>query len=581
MKPLLVLARTIFVGCLWSIIFIEGVRVIMLENWHFDIFWPMHWAHAWNLWLSGWVIDTPKEWAFVLILVAFIPLWLTGWIALSIVSWEDLIVRALMAPVRFGNSLFRPIKIATVRAPVIVKKKSYKEIRPTSKRTPIYDYSDTSKTDSPTTSAAEKTPFAKPLNLRPKTPSVTEMPTQEKAFSHAIFNLDDEDDDFDLDFDSFEKSDLFKNNDKKKTPAKSYSGDTDAFEFEPGKPAARADRSRFAQDEDVYEEDFAPQFGKPRDDVFGARSGKRQGTDRQDSRQTSKYRVSEQEDDDSSFSNHGYNEDQRNGTYDLDEDSSSMRRGYDEDDDLQENFASKRNQPARDNRANKKRQDNSKETYRDQRGNKNSDRENQPSRKDRASNKEMQRGASRNNDSANNYGAGDVSSANPPRSNNPVADVLTQRGYDLITNLSIKGVIIDFAAVSNDKICLCLVDKEQGDWLADEERFNNEEPLWFSESSHRISPVRKMDLAREAVYQRLHDTDFDLELKCYVVEQAGNIINAEDMFEIWDEMGILVTRISRGSPKEIRLFSKSVEEAEGRLSKEQINVLKKIIRNIS
>ena len=72
MKPLIVLARIAFVGCLWSIIFIEGIRVIMLENWHFDIFWPPHWMHAWNLWLNGWVIDTAKEWAFILIIIAFI-----------------------------------------------------------------------------------------------------------------------------------------------------------------------------------------------------------------------------------------------------------------------------------------------------------------------------------------------------------------------------------------------------------------------------------------------------------------------------------------------------------------------------
>ena len=33
----------------------------MLRNWRFDIFQTAHWNHAWNLWLSGWVIDTPKE----------------------------------------------------------------------------------------------------------------------------------------------------------------------------------------------------------------------------------------------------------------------------------------------------------------------------------------------------------------------------------------------------------------------------------------------------------------------------------------------------------------------------------------
>lgn len=123
MKPLIVLARITFVGCLWSIIFIEGIRVIMLENWRFDIFWPPHWMHAWNLWLSGWVIDTPKEWAFILIIFAFIPLWLTGWIALSLIPFESLLCKMAMYPVNLIKALFTPIKAATAKAPVVVKKK--------------------------------------------------------------------------------------------------------------------------------------------------------------------------------------------------------------------------------------------------------------------------------------------------------------------------------------------------------------------------------------------------------------------------------------------------------------------------
>ena len=97
------------------------------------------------------------------------------------------------------------------------------------------------------------------------------------------------------------------------------------------------------------------------------------------------------------------------------------------------------------------------------------------------------------------------------RGNNPIVDVLTQKGYDIISGVTLnKNIIVDFLAVADGKICLCLVDKEAGDWLADEERFNNEEPLWFSENSHRISPVRKVVLAKEALQRKLEDIDFDL-----------------------------------------------------------------------
>ena len=128
---------------------------------------------------------------------------------------------------------------------------------------------------------------------------------------------------------------------------------------------------------------------------------------------------------------------------------------------------------------------------------------------------------------------------------------------------------------------MCLIDKEPGDWLADEERFNDEEPLWFSESSHRISPVRKIDVARQALKTKLQEAEMEYTVNAFVIVQIGNIINAEDMFEIWDNMHISVTRIDRGSPKELKLFSKSLEEAETPIDKDEFEKLKKFIRSIA
>ena len=158
--------------------------------------------------------------------------------------------------------------------------------------------------------------------------------------------------------------------------------------------------------------------------------------------------------------------------------------------------------------------------------------------------------------------------------------MLRQKGFEVIVSATIKGNLIDFIGVSGDKICLCLVDKENGDWLADEERFNDEEPLWFSESSHRISPVRKLDLARTALVEKLNEADLSFTVKAYVVQQVGNIINAEDMFDIWDDMDITVARIDRGMPKELKLFSKTLEEAITKVDKEKFEKVKKLIRSM-
>ena len=160
-------------------------------------------------------------------------------------------------------------------------------------------------------------------------------------------------------------------------------------------------------------------------------------------------------------------------------------------------------------------------------------------------------------------------------------DVLVQKGYDIISSAIIKNTTIDYIAVSKNQLLLCLVDRELGDWLADEEKFNDEEPLWFSESSHRISPVRKIDIAKDILNTKLAVADFNFEVVAYVVIQSGNIINAEDMFEIWNSMNINVTRINRGSPKEIRLFSKSVENCEQKADKNTVEKLKKLIYSLA
>ncbi len=166
-------------------------------------------------------------------------------------------------------------------------------------------------------------------------------------------------------------------------------------------------------------------------------------------------------------------------------------------------------------------------------------------------------------------------------SHTPVMDVLTQKGYDIIPSIIIKNTTIDYMAVSKNQILLCLVDREPSDWLADEEKFNDEEPLWFSESSHRISPVRKLDVACDILRTKLSVTDFKFEVIPYVIIQSGNIINAEDMFDIWASMKINVTRINRGSPKEIRLFSKSIEPCEAKTDKDTIEKLKKLIYSMA
>ena len=432
MKPLIVLTRIMCVCLFWSLFFIEGIRVIMLRNWHFDIFQSSHWNHAWNLWLSGWVINTPKEWAFVLIILTFVPLWLSGWAALSLIKWEKIFLKVL----RFPLHLFRPVKIMANSSPLkknVVKKKSYKEIRPRSLRLPLDERPEPENTAKLLSTAPRGKPLS-PAVAASQTPVMKSSPakkTEPKEFSHSLFEMDEdaEDNSFDFNIDDFDFE-------KASSPSEPDS-----------KPSLPAKKEPQHNDRNVSH-------------------------DRENSRNRNKNR-------DSSLP------------------------------------ANTKNNP--------------------------------PS---------------------------------PKGSGNSVLDVIKQHGFDVLNGITIKSNLIDFAAVSQNQIILCLIDKETGDWLADEERFNDEEPLWFSESSHRISPVRKIDVARKVLEEALSSQNLKFSVRAFVIVSIGNIINAEDMVDIWDELHVNVTRIDRGTPREIPLFAKTLPEAGTAIAKNDFDKLKKLIRNI-
>ena len=460
MKPLIVLTRIMCVGLFWSVFFIEGVRVIMLKNWYFDIFQTAHWQHAWNLWMSGWVINTPKEWAFVLIVLTFIPLWLSGWAALSMIRWEKIFIKILRLPwITFKRGFFKPVKIiahSSVQSKAVKKKKSYKDVRPRSLRLPLDERPEpvnTSKLVSATSKvkplvpaiAAAEAPAPSMVAAKPSIPPSPNTATASEgaAFTHSLFNMDENlDDDFDFDIDSFDL-------DKASAPDKE-----DVSQPASPPPAKRAPQQAQAQ------------------------QGRNPKKDRRPQNQSSAPMQAQ-----------------------------NNSRGT--------------NAPAQQNNSKK---------------------------------------------------SGSGSS---------ILDVIRQHGFETINGATIKNTLVDFIGVAKGQIVLCLIDKEPGDWLADEERFNDEEPLWFSESSHRISPVRKVDLACKFLQDKLAAADMVLNVVPYVIISIGNIINAEDMFDIWGDLGVKVVRIDRGTPKDIPLFAKELPDAEAPLDRDTFEKVKKLIRNIA
>ena len=484
MKPLLILTRIILVGLIWSVFFMESIRVIMLRNWHFDILNLDHWQIAWDLWSNSWVISEPKEWAFVLIIISFIPLWFTGWIALSMISWGKVAWFILTLPWRlFKNFFYKPVKIITTTTGVtpIRRKRSYKEIRPRAVRnTPAYTDQISSMPSAPITIPAVNSIV--PMQQALSSP-VSASPAPSK-FDHALFKFDDNIDDLDFDIDSFDVS-----------------------------PASKTQERPQHRERDDYDNDRQDRSARSRD----------RNNDRNSDRDRDRDR----------------NRDRDNRNYDRREDKN----------------------PSRDTRSASRDFDRKETTER-------SERQNREDRQPRDFERRIK----------------DDFNKERPIQRQPsgsCADIIKQKGYEIINRITIKNTVIDYIGVSANRICLCMLDREPGDWLADEERFNDEEPLWFSESSHRISPVRKIDIVRRLIADRLEAADMNFNIESFVIVQIGNIINAEDMFEIWDSLNVNVTRIDRGTPKEIKLFARALPDADKPIAPGKLDKLINILRNMS
>lgn len=426
------LIRIIIVGLCWSLFFFEGIRVILLTNWHFDLIDGRHWKYVWNLWMSGWVIDDTHEWAFIFIILSFIPLWLCGWASLSMIEWEKWLQKLWQYAKHFYDNVLTDNaeqarkKEIVPQKPVLKRKKSYKETRPRNLSSAVSPLSEETRTTSPI--AANRTlPNVKPI--LPTAPVAAEN----SVLNHSLFKLDDEEDDFELNFDDLDK--IGQEPIQKKTETKTQ--------------------------------------------------------ERQD-----------------------YNQDH-----------------------------------------NKK--------------------DNNRQRNNNKDNKDNNR---RNNNKP-------IPMANQPQTpknvGNSSLEIIKQKGYQVITSATIKNNFVDFIGVADGQICICLVDKEPGDWLADEERFNDEEPLWFSENSHRISPVRCADIVQEFLTEKLRENNIDFAVSTYVIIQYGNIINAEDMFDTWRDLNINVTRIDRGMPRELKLFAKTLEDADNKIDIERFEKIKKLVRNLT
>lgn len=163
----------------------------------------------------------------------------------------------------------------------------------------------------------------------------------------------------------------------------------------------------------------------------------------------------------------------------------------------------------------------------------------------------------------------------------PVVEDLVQimetAGCHVLTNVTVNDIEIDWMAISKDKIFFVQKDSEEGEWLADEERFNNDDPLWYSESSHRISPVTLLQRKQEHILSLLKTAGIQMTGQSILVKDKGTIINAEDMMATWAELKIIVCRTNLGQPDELPTFQMAFPADNEKPADEKLNEIKQAL----
>jgi len=139
-------------------------------------------------------------------------------------------------------------------------------------------------------------------------------------------------------------------------------------------------------------------------------------------------------------------------------------------------------------------------------------------------------------------------------------DMLKVRGFKVLENVDIDGIKVDFIGLSEDSVLLCKFDDVKGDWLADEDSVNNENPSWFCEDIHRESPAFMLITAGQKFKETLKLSD-KVSINYILAIEGGNVINAPDMAEVWEEENISVCRVGTGKPVSLPHFVEIIPEA--------------------
>lgn len=128
-------------------------------------------------------------------------------------------------------------------------------------------------------------------------------------------------------------------------------------------------------------------------------------------------------------------------------------------------------------------------------------------------------------------------------------------GLNIVQDLRIGKDIVDFAVLAKGEVYLINLEPVGKEWVADETSFDDDEPLWFSESKYDVSPVFRLNRAANYFDEVLQDiTDGypdSIEVKKILLIGGASVLNYADIKPVWDSYSVLSFRLSTGRPPEV------------------------------
>ena len=135
-------------------------------------------------------------------------------------------------------------------------------------------------------------------------------------------------------------------------------------------------------------------------------------------------------------------------------------------------------------------------------------------------------------------------------------ELASSLGFSVFENVKTQESILSFVISYDERAwAFDFLIEPTTEWIADEEEFDGEAPVWFTDKAQITSPfymLCKDSLALEK--------EAEAPVQPVLVVAAGNILNVQNCLPVWKEKGGAVVRFMQGKPAELPTLEDYLKE---------------------